>query len=27
VSLATYGMATLLKVDTDVWFINGNGVT
>jgi hypothetical protein len=27
VSLATYGMATLLKVDTDTWFINGNGVT
>jgi hypothetical protein len=26
VSLASYGMATLLKVDTDTWFINGNGV-
>jgi hypothetical protein len=27
VSLAAYGMATLLKVDTDTWFINGNGAT
>jgi hypothetical protein len=25
--LAAYGMATVLKVDTDTWFINGNGVT
>ena len=27
VSLAAYGMATVLKVETDTWFINGNGVS
>jgi hypothetical protein len=26
-SIATYGMATLLKVGTDTWFINGAGVS
>lgn len=26
-TIATYGMATILKVDTDTWFINGAGVT
>ena len=27
VSMAAMGMATLLKVENDVWFVNGNGVT
>ena len=26
VSLSAYGMATLVKVEIDTWFINGNGV-
>ena len=26
-TIAAYGMATLLKVATDTWFINGAGVT
>ena len=25
-TLTSYGIATLLKVDTDTWFVNGNGV-
>jgi hypothetical protein len=25
--VSTYGMATLLKVATNTWFINGSGVT
>jgi hypothetical protein len=25
--LGTYGMATLMKVGTDTWFINGTGVS
>jgi hypothetical protein len=26
-SVATFGMATIMKVDTDTWFINGTGVS
>ena len=26
-SLNSYGMATIMKVDTDIWFINGTGVS
>jgi len=25
--VGTYGMATLMKVATDTWFINGTGVS
>jgi hypothetical protein len=25
--LSTYGVATLMKVDTDTWFISGTGVS
>jgi hypothetical protein len=25
-TVSTFGMATLIKVDTDTWFINGTGV-
>jgi hypothetical protein len=26
-TVATFGMATIMKVDTNTWFINGTGVS